>query len=543
MRRPATLPEAQYRRALLGLVLLALVLRFIGLDWDSGRGLHPDEGNLVRAALALGVDGRLLPEFHAYNDFALWLPRLLALPFCDGGDATCLRLVARALSAVLSLALVPLGALVARAAAGPLAGLAAALALAVSAPLVQWAHFGTTESAMAALVLVLWALVARWHSGLLSERDLLVWSALALGIGFGFKTTALAMCVIPLTAIALDGRPDRERLVNLALFAGLSVFLAAAFAPSVWLKTADWLEVMRFEGAVVDGSLPVFWTAQFTGTGPLFNVVQLWSITAGAGVLLALAGVALAGRDWRILAPGLAFALVYAALTFGWHARFVRYLSPLVPVVLVLAGVGVARLMPYARSAAAAALAGLGFLALAGLDQSLVYLRPDPRLAAEAALVDLSSPGQRVAVEPFDLAQTGSLERVTIPLDQPAPEGIATALAQAEWLVIASRRNWEVLPRQPGAHPAICAYYGGLADGSLGYARLLRIDRPGLLGRLFAPDLSAEETRAVFDRPEVFVFRNIARLQAEALAAALAAPRDPASCAAPLLLRAWRLGP
>ena len=36
------------------LLCAALVLRLLGLDWDEGRALHPDEGNLVRAAAALG---------------------------------------------------------------------------------------------------------------------------------------------------------------------------------------------------------------------------------------------------------------------------------------------------------------------------------------------------------------------------------------------------------------------------------------------------------------------------------------------------------
>ena len=85
--------EDRYHRALIGLVVLAAVLRLLGLNWDSGRGLHPDEGNLIRAALTLGIDGRILPEFHAYNDLALWLPRLLSLPLCAGDDAGCLSLI------------------------------------------------------------------------------------------------------------------------------------------------------------------------------------------------------------------------------------------------------------------------------------------------------------------------------------------------------------------------------------------------------------------------------------------------------------------
>jgi len=549
-----TLTEGQYRRALLALLLLAALLRLVGLNWDAGRGLHPDESNLIRAALTLGIDGRLLPEFHAYNDLALWLPRLLSLPFCGSEDGACLTLVARVLSALLSLAMILPGAALARRLAGGgsgqaglFAGLAAALALATSAPLVQWAHFGTTESAIALLVLVLWWLAMRWLDGALPDRRMALMAALALGIGFGFKTTAVAVCVIPLTAFALGGRIDAARLRMLALFAVMAVMQALAFAPSVWLATSDWLAVMRFENGVVTGSLAVFWTAQFTGAvNGLFEARQLWSMTSGAGVLLALAGLGLMPRGgWRLALPGLVFALVYAALTFGWHAKFVRYLAPLMPVVLVLAGVGLGRLASglAGRTAAAAGLAGLGLMTLAGLDSAAAYLRPDPRLAIEAQLQALSAADDTVAIEPRDLPQAGGRPVVLLPLaeDGLTPDTLAAALAGAEWLILASRRNWEVLPRQPGANPVICAYYAGLADGLLGLVPVRRADRNGVLGPLLAPGLTTEETRLVFDRPEVILFRNVERLSAPEIAARLG-PRDPATCSAERLHRAWRQG-
>lgn len=541
------------RLLLLAIVALGAVLRFLGLNWDHGRGLHPDENNLVNAALTLGIDGRLLPEFHAYNDLALWLPRLLALPFCEASDRACLALVARTLSAAFSLAMIPLAAGIAARIATPdrrnHAALAAALAMAMSPPLVQWAHFGTTESAIGLLVLLLWFIALRWQTGDLTDRQLAILGGVALGVGFGFKTTALAIAVIPVTALALSPLAIGQRVRVLALFAAVLAIQALAFAPSVILATADWLAIMRFENGVVQGTVPVFWTEQFHGaTNGVFELRQLWSLTSGAGLLLALTGLALLPRDrWRLALPGLAFAVLYAALTFGWHAKFVRYLAPLIPVILVLAGLGVAQILARvpSRTAQATALTGLALMAMAGIDSASAYLRPDPRVDAETRLMALARPGHSVVVEPRDLPQTGPLPRVTLPLvdGQASPQTLAAPLAGAEWLILASRRNWEVLPRQPGAAPVLCAYYAGLADGSLGYVPMLRSDRSGVFGRLFAPGLSAEETRVVFDRPEVFVFRNTAHLRAEDIAVALEQPRAPGDCAPRVLQRAWRAGP
>ena len=546
--------EAQsFRRAWIALALAGLVLRLVGLDWDAGRGFHPDENNLVSAALSLGIDGRLLPEFHAYNDLALWLPRLLSLPFCGDGDRACLALVARGLSALLSAAMVPLGMAIAmRVAQGPArqaTGLATAALVALSPPLVQWAHFGTTESAMALLVLLVWWLALRWQAGESTDREMAILCGVALGVGFGFKTTALALTVIPLSALALSGRPLRAMVRPVVLLGLVTVMQALAFAPSVLFATRDWLAVMRFENGVVWGTVPVFWTAQFNGARPvLFELRQLWSITTGAGLLLAaLALVVLPRRGWRLVAPGVIFGVIYAAMTFGWHAMFVRYLAPLVPVVLVLAGIGAGGMIAQSRSRAlkVAGLTGVGLMALAGLDSAAAYLRADPRIALEQVLQDRAAPTDVVALEPHDLGQAGGLRTVALPLMDPGlrPEALAPALAGADWLLIASRRNWAVLPRQPGAAPVLCRYYAGLADGSLGFVPVARADRLGPLGRLFAPDLAAEETRVVFDRPELFLLRNLSHRPEAEIRAVLSTDRDPSDCAAPGLQRAWRAGP
>ncbi len=547
--------EDRYRWWLMAVVLAGAALRLAGLAWDEGRLLHPDEGNLVRAALELGPGGRWIPEFHAYNDLALWLPRALSLVFCAPQEAGCLSLAARLVSALAAIAAIPVAAGLARTlcdsgsgrTGGRTAGLAAAALIAFSAPLIQWAHFGTTESALVLQVLALWHVAALWLDGRLSDRRMALISGAILGLGFGFKTTAAVLSVIPLAALILGGRPDARRLRTMAAGAVLAVAFALVSTPSLVFATADWLEVMRFEGGVVTGDVPVFWTRQFHGaTDGLFEVAQLWSATAWVGLLLALGGLAALPRVSRPLAaPGLLLALVYAALTFGWEAKFFRYLAPLVPLVLILAAVALGVLVEgrAGRTLRMAGLCAAGLMALQGLEQASIYLRPDPRIAAEAALLSRARPEDIIAIEPHDLAQTGGLATQVLPLTDPAPTApaLAAVLAEVDWLVIASRRNWEVLPRQPGAAPEICATYAGLVSGTLGYAVAGRFTRDGLFGRLFAPGLAAEETRVVFDRPEVILLRNIDRLPEAEVAARLAAPIDPSACAPASLAAGWSL--
>ncbi len=545
--------EARYRTALVGIVLAGVALRLSGLNWDEGRGLHPDEGNLVRAALSLGVEGKLIPAFHAYNDLALWLPRLLSLPFCTTGDSACLTLAARFMSALLSVAAIPLAAGLARQLAGEtsgaVAGLITASGFAASAPLVQWAHFGTTESALVLLVVALWRVSALWLSRGISDVRMALWSAAILGLGFGLKTTSVIAATIPLTALVLAGWPDAQRIKAVSLGMVLAIGFGLASTPSLFLAFSDWFAVMRFENGVVTGAIPVFWTAQFQGAAHgWYDLRQLWSATSGAGLVLAFAGLALLPRGARrAAAPALVFAILYALLVFGWQAKFFRYLAPLVPVVLVLAGVGAGRLVvqSISRFVLSLALTGIGLMVLAGLDQATVYARQDPRIAAEAKLLELSAPNAIVAVEPNDLAQTGTRTRLSLLLTESdvMPETLAGQLAKAGWIVIASRRNWAVLPRQPEAPPVICTFYARLARSDLGFVSVFQAGREGLFGRIFVPGLAIEETRTVFDRPEVILLRNIESLPEAELVRRLADNVAPADCTPEALARDWRRQP
>jgi hypothetical protein len=349
--------------------------------------------------------------------------------------------------------------------------------------------------------------------------------------------------VIPLIALVLAGRPDAARWRALAWAVPLTVLLALAATPSLLFATEDWLATMRFENGVVTGETPVFWTRQFHDlSGPAFQLRQLWGGTMGVGMLLALAGLVLAPRSaLRDLAPGLGFALVYAGLTFGWHAAFFRYLAPLFPVVLVLAGIGVAQVFARTRSQSARTLAGLmlAAVALTGLDLAASYQAQDPRVVAEADLTARARPGDVVAIEPRDTPLTGGLETVVLPLDGADAMAVASGLAGADWLLVASRRNWAVLPRVPDEAPLACGYYLALLRGELGFRVVATSRRATPFGALLEPGLDSEETRTVFDRPTLYLLRNETRLDAATLAGRITAPAKAEDCTPGALAALW----
>lgn len=533
------LDEGFAARALPWIIGLGALLRMQGLGWDGYAGLHPDEGNLIRGAMSLAWPDRLIPDFHAYNGLSLWLPKLVAWPFC-GADAGagCLTWAARLVSALCGAAAVAIGAMLARLLAGPVVALFAAVLLALSEPLLQWAHFGTTESALLLAVLGLWYLAARHLGGALAAGPFGLASGVLIGLALGMKTTGAILGSIPLAALLLAPRPFALRnLLPAAGGIGLALTIFLLSTPAILWDWPAYSSVMRFEADVVSGAAEVFWTRQFVGaTDVLYEIGQLWRMTEGVGLLLAVAGlwIALRGSAWRAWLPGLVLALVYLALIVTWQAKFTRYLAPILPVVLLLAALALDRLSSAGSSSLrVVAVGAVALIAANGVSLALSYRAVDPRQALATDIDARALPGDLVLVEPFDVGAhllPPDLETEILPLDSgvEAP-ALAAALDQAHWLVIFSRRNWSVLPGLQG-EAALCRYYAALASGALGFEVVAHFERPTPLGGLLAPGLAAEETRVVFDRPDVFLFERIEMLPRQELETRLAEPVPAAAC-------------
>jgi hypothetical protein len=532
------------------ILVISAVLRIQGLGWDHWLNFHPDERNLVTAAQSLAFPGAMVPSFHAYNGLALILPKALAFAVCGPGPSIeCVTWAARLISALSAIAAVLVGLRIAVRLAGEATALPAALLLSFSAPLIQWAHFGTTESALILTVLVLWLSSIRFLNGEDSVwRVSVVWGV-TLGLGLGMKTTAGIFALIPLFAVALAWRRlDRRALPAALLCAVLALSLFVLTTPALIYAREDYFGVMRFEGDVVSGAADVFWTWQFThATNLLYELSQFWRLMDGTAFLLAVVGIGLALRTHtRRSLPALALTLVYLALVCFWHAKFTRYLSPVLPVLLIFAAIAAAKLfslraqLRFPATMTVMLVIALSLPVLTGISTAISYRSADPRVLAAERLNTRIRPGDIVLVEPREVGVMGfdGADLKVLPLTEPPGEAklsqIADGLAAGDWMLIYSRRHWAVLPGLSDRFPELCAYYGALARGDLGYTFVANFKRRAPFGDLLEPDLGSEETRTVFDRPTVYLLQNTSHLSAGNIRARLAAPAG--DCAPETLL-------
>jgi len=210
---------------LLGVLLLGAYFRFVGLNWDGGTHLHPDERFLTGVAASLQTvsdplaylrtsESPLNPYntghgFYVYGNFPMTATRYVAelvQQACDFLPAGCLRtyvgydgihLVGRALSGLIDLVSVAFIFLIGRRLYDWRAGLLAALLLALAVMPIQQSHFFTMDNWAAALTTVTLYFAVRAAEKATKKRW---WLLLGLFLGL---TVAARINVAPLAGLAV----------------------------------------------------------------------------------------------------------------------------------------------------------------------------------------------------------------------------------------------------------------------------------------------------------------------------------------------------
>ncbi|GAC1626869.1 MAG: hypothetical protein NVS4B11_23790 [Ktedonobacteraceae bacterium] len=368
--------------ALCGIVLLGLLIRLYGLNWDQGNSFHPDERQIMFHVTVLTwpksiaqfldpINSPLNPHFFAYGSFPLYvlasLGNILVHLSPSLGTFTNLTLVGRVLSALFDSGTILLTGLLAlkltndttpgRPYAWNVALLGAAL-VACTPLQIQLSHFYAVDTILLFfVVLTVCACVS-----LIDTEKPIGWALLA-GLGYGLalatKFSAAPLAVPLLVAVLLRWRKHD-------FFTSLTSFLIAGFftiiifliaEPYALLDMSNFMQQISDQGNLARGVLDLPYVRQFAGTIPYLYEAQnmvLW----GMGLLLGLA--VCAGIGWACFQMGrrresefsgwlvvLSWLLIYGAITGSFYVKFMRYMLPLYPFLTLLAA---AALVSFARS-------------------------------------------------------------------------------------------------------------------------------------------------------------------------------------------------
>ncbi len=597
----------------LGLILgVALALRSYRLNWDQGYLFHPDERQIMfvtsRLAfpwppdwgLLLSPDSPWNPAFFAYGSLPIYLLRIAAsgATLLDASYASprAFHLIGRSFSVLADLGSVVLVYAIGRALYDDLVGLLGASFVTLTVLHIQHAHFYTVDTLLAFLVLLTLYLAVR------VVRQPTTVRCMGLGVVFGAalatKISALPLAV-PIaigwaSGLALEmrhggfgSRRDAAAWFGTHLVRGLilcgwvALFVFVLMQPYAVIDLSRFIQDVVGESLMVRGVLDLPYTRQFIGTTPyiyLLSQTVVWSM----GIPLGIAGVAgtvvacwtlirMARRkQWERAAAGaviLSWGLIYLAIVGSFHAKFLRYMLPLIPLMCLWAAAALCGLVR--AKGRVFRYIGLGVTALVLLSTALyaaaymnVYRSTHPWIQATEWICSTVPQQSQLMIEHWDhplpmlqgrdeLRCAGDYRYVTF-AGYAADDGdklgaLVDALLTSDYVVISSNRLYNTIPRLPDRYPLTTRYYELLFAEELGYELIYFAQVYPELGgvRLVHdtfrdPELSmptlfrsegrrprdlivgrADESYSVYDHPMPLVFRRTEELSGEELLALL----------------------
>ncbi len=585
------------RTAILVAILVgAAGLRLYGILWDGGYLFHPDERQVMLVAdglrLPWPVPWRALltpsspwnPRFFSYGSLPIYLLRVCAnLAGFIWPKVRTLESsfwVGRILSVAFDLGTIYVTYLLGRRLYREAVGLLAAALVGLTVLHIQLAHFYVVDPPLAFFVTLTILLAVR-----AAQRPRLAncWPlGAAWGCALATKVSAAPLAVpIALAWLLGTGRPypsaegERRALSPQRSAAGFWLTALVAVAVFLFLEPYALIDHKTFltdvvgESMMASGRIDAPYTRQYIGTLPYLYLIWqtvVWGMgiplgVAGfAGFLAAIAqGIRRVCKKQASLVAGefvpLGWGLTYFGLIGSLHAKFLRYMLPLTPLLclwaawlLVQGASWRGRLWRRGLGYAAMGVVSGGalFYALAYMN---VYRQPHPWIQATAWLCKNLPPRSRIMVEhwddPLPLYQgTGELECygrhyfMEFPAYEPDDQGkldtLLMMLRANDYIILASNRLYNTIPRLPERYPLTSRYYQALLGEELGF-ELIHYDAvyPSLFGVDLVDDTfsdpplpqpkllregeahrrkiilgRADESFTVYDHPKVLVFKK-----------------------------------
>lgn len=566
----------RYHVAVAAIVVVAVLFRFFGLNWDQGHYFHPDErfiATVMDNRLSVPAPSELGSIFDPENsplntrshgedgtprDFAYGsLPVLIATvlgTFISGPldiDLTAYEhvgLFGRFLTALIDLGTILIVMLFARRAFGDLAAIIAGALAASSVILIQLAHFFTVDA------WVTFFTTASLFASYQVSRTMRPGWTLAVGAlggaALATKVSAGVLAIPILTGLIIGGltvSSNRRSAVgtivkHIGLAAIPTIIVFAVFEPYAIWQPGVYFDDIRYQWEIVNARVDVPYTRQFVGTTPGLTEIRdlvLWGVAPGFGIA-ALAATAVGGyfafrmRDPRYVLI-LSWILPYFFVIASSEARFLRYSAPLVPPLAIMVGHQLA-LWWQSRPAGAplrrrlgpaiAIVLVVGVTAGWAITFMSVYAGQHPRIEASEWIYEHVESGATLTSEVWDdtlpvRLDTGqtppTYQRIEMDLyaDRPPEEAfvdIAGVLHQADYIVLASQRLSHSIPQLPWRYPVQSAYYRLLHDEELGFELAHHATNFPGFGSLRINTLSADESFSVYDHTPVWIFRKVDNL-------------------------------
>ncbi len=508
------------------IAILLVFTRIINLGWGLPYPMHPDERNMAVAVQSLA--NSFNPHFFAYGQFPLYLAyfllQILHLPLTFVNTTLALRFISAGASIINVFTLLAIFNLLNH--KSKILNHLSIILFIFSPALIQFAHFGTTES----LLVLFYSLII--YESLKHDQNiffLALWSGLAAAT----KISALIFWIVPLMVITYRfiNEPRRRKVFAQTIkYLGLSTLFGIIFSPYNLLSFDEFRNSISYESAVAAGRILVFYTRQFVGTIPvLFQLTKIFPYALGWPVfilgILGILGLSWKKKEYNLLR--LAFFIYFVPNAFLF-AKWTRFMAPIFPLMLifsVLLLIDISRWLSRRRwrifnfqlclppGRFSISNAGVVLIILISIIPGIMYLRvylsPDVRFTATEWIGEhvpknsiILSETANVVDVPFDTQNYRYISFDFYDLDQnyELQQELVRDIKAADYIIVPSRRVF--MNHQANKYPKLNDYYRQLFSGRLGFKKVAEFS-------INKSDEQAEETFSVFDHPVIRIYKKI----------------------------------
>jgi 4-amino-4-deoxy-L-arabinose transferase-like glycosyltransferase len=517
------------------LIIIAGFFRLYNLNWDQGNYFHPDERNIANAVSQIIFFSQLNPHFFAYGGFTIYLYRLTSdlLVFVTNNTSWVtnwgnIDVVGRFFSAIFStLTIVPLYFLAKKISDKKTAFLTIIL-YTFTVGSIQTAHYAVTESliTLIGISICLFSIIVLRKITILNTLIL----GIILGIGIAAKTSSIAFIIMPILAYIFSKTSQKtgfkKILIHFISFSIITFVVFTIFSPYTFLDWNKFMESMKYESGVATGFLPVVYTLQFDHTIPyLFQMKNFfWQI--GIGTVFCIIGFVFVlfetirrkNKEFLIF---FIFPLLYFLYVGSWHTKFIRYMVPIIPFLLIASSIFLIRIRSKLKILGNLLIGVTVFTTIIwALAFFSIYTRTQTRIAASEWVYYNIPNGARILNEQWD-------DGLPVPIGQFSPAQyqitslamydtdnlskinyLSYNLSNSNYIIFNSRRLYGTLIHLADKFPITSKYYKLLFEGKLGYKEVAEFTSyPSIFGFKINDDAS-EETFQVYEHPKVLVFKN-----------------------------------
>ncbi|MDX2166123.1 MAG: DUF2298 domain-containing protein [Deltaproteobacteria bacterium] len=537
-------PHSSSRRLRLWLVALlafAATVRLVGLDYDDRHFFHPDERRIAFAVDELSFQPlQLNPHFFNYGSFPIYVVRGIT-SLLGNFDERIARYdgvmrTGRAVSGVVGTLTVLVLVVLAARRYDRRTGLLAGFLLAACVLHIQNSHFGTTDIFLTFLVtLALYQLVNVVERGW--TRDYVL-AGIVIGLAAATKFSALPL-LAPLGVACLIRWPRDGFLAVVwrGAVAVLCVFGAFFLGqPYAFLDYAKYASDIDEQSRMVRNAGLLPYTNQYVGVPKYFYDLEqlvLWGMAPPLGLVAIWASatrvVGAVRERSAIDLMLLSWVVPFFLITGSFDVKFIRYLLPIYPIMIMWAAAWLLRLADRSRLGVALLWTVVVATGLSALAFMSIYTRPHSVVTASEWVYRHVPAGKTILTQHWDEGfplplpgqSPGKYKIKDLPYYEPDVPNkwrqIADDLANGDYIAFQTKRLYGALTMATEKYPIGNRYFYQLFAGDLGYTLIYEYgSRPGLFG-LDAPDELADESFTVYDHPKVLIFENTGRLSADVI--------------------------